>query len=174
MLKASRASARLLCVGADKSMERTRLRNLMMLALILITPGCAHVKILSARVAAIDSKTLVVELATNKDLRNYGKTFYADHVYLSYRPSTTVVSSEFDKPTKPWKFPFSMAFDSSQACAFGQYCSKWTIPIADSSKLDLNNYKYVLRKADSVRMRIEGGTMGPGRLKSNFVVVAVP
>ena len=130
--------------------------------------------ILNAHVIDIDSTVIVVELVTNKDLRQYERSYYAYHVYLSCRPSSTVISSEYENPGKPWKFPFDASFIESQPCGTGRYCSRWTLPIADKSNLNLNTYKYVLRPADSVRLRIGGGTMGGGSLRSNVAVVEVP
>ena len=152
----------------------SRLRDLSVLTTIVVTAGCANVKILSAEVASVDSKVVVMTLITNKELRQYDRTYFADHVYLSYRPSTTRVSSEFENPPKPWAYPFSVSIGGSEGCSSGRYCSRWTIPIADSSNLDLNHYEYVLGHADSLSLKIGGGSMGGGRLSSNVVVVRVP
>ena len=151
-----------------------RLRELSVLTTIVFTAGCASVKILSADIAAIDSKNLVVALTTNKDLQKYDHTYYAYQVYLSYRPSNTRVSSEFEKPPKPWSYPFSASFSGSEVCGARRYCSRWAIPIANSANLDLNLYEYTLGHADSLRLKIGGGSMGGGRLSSNVVVVKIP
>ena len=160
--------------SAQRTVLLTRLRNIGVLTMAAVTAACAQVKILSAEVARINSDSIIVALVTNKDLRQYDNTIYAHHVYLSYRPSSTVVSSEFENPSKPWTYPFDVSLSGSQACGPGRHCSSWTIPIANSSNLDLNDYTYVLRHADNVRLKIGGGSIGGGRLTSNVVVVGVP
>jgi len=72
---------------------RNFIRALWVLASIISAAGCAHVEILSTRIADLDSKHLVVEIVTSKDLRQFDHTYYADHVYLSYRAENTSVSS---------------------------------------------------------------------------------
>ena len=153
---------------------RIRMHTLGILASILFAAGCAHVEILSTRIANLDSKHLVVEIVTNKDLRQFDHTYYADHVFLSYRADSTVVSSEFEHPGKPWTFPFSVEVSESPACELRRFCSRWSIPVSRSSNLDLNKYEYVLRQGDNLRLRIGGGSMGGGRLHSNVVTVKVP
>ena len=111
---------------------------------------------------------------TSKDLREFDKTYYADHVYLSYRPDNTLVSSEFQNPGKPWAFPFGATIGESRTCGPRRYCSTWNIPIADSNNLDLNKYSYKLHEGGEVRLRLGGGSMGGGRLLSNVVVMKVP
>jgi hypothetical protein len=132
------------------------------------------VKIIETRVTATTPDQLVVEVVTSKDLREFDKTYYADHVYLSYRPDNTSVSSEFQNPSKPWAFPFDARIGESRTCGPRRYCSNWNIPIADSSNLDLNKYSYKLHEGDEVRLKLGGGSMGGGRLVSNVVVMRVP
>jgi len=147
---------------------------LVILASIVSTTGCAHVEITNTRVMAITSNQLVIEVVTSKDLRLFDKTYYADHVYLSYRPDNTLVSSEFQNPSKPWAFPFSATIGESLECGPRRYCSKWNIPLADSSDLDLNKYTFELQEGVELRLRLGGGSMGGGRLLSNVVVMKVP
>jgi hypothetical protein len=144
------------------------------LASIVSTTGCANVEITNTRVTAITSDQLVIEVVTSKDLREFDKTYYADHVHLAYRPDNTLVSSDFQNPGKPWAFPFSATIGESLACGPQRYCSEWNIPLVDSSNLDLNKYTYELREGVEVHLRLGGGSMGGGRLLSNVVVMKVP
>ena len=153
---------------------RNFIRALWVLASIISAAGCAHVEILSTRIADLDSKHLVVEIVTSKDLRQFDHTYFADHVYLSYRAENTSVSSEFKHPGRQWAYPFSVDVSESLACGLRRFCSRWSIPVSNSSNLDLNKYEYVLRKGDNLPLRIDGGSMGGGRLKSNVVIVKVP
>lgn len=154
--------------------EKKRWRNLVVPIAMVIIAGCANVKILRANVVSFDPTGLVVELVTNEDVRQYDDTIYANRAYLSYRPANTVVSSAFANPGRAWKWPFAAAFGRSEKCGSRQYCSRWTIPMAESSNLDLRKYQYVLRPEVDVRLRIGGGSMIGGRLSSNAVVVRVP
>jgi len=136
--------------------------------------GCAHVEILSTRVNEVTSDQIILEVVTNKDLSRFDDTYYADHVYMSYRPAGTVVSSEFKNPGKRWDFPFSVTLRESRECGPGRYCSRWSIPVADSANLELNKYTYELGEGGELRMKLGGGSMGGGRFHSNIVVMKIP
>ena len=143
-------------------------------ALLSMAAGCAHVEIVSTRIAEVTPEHLVVEIVTTKDLRRFDKSYFADHVYLSYQPEKTQISSDFDKPGRAWKFPFDLHSPQFMECGSRLHCSRWSIPVEDSTNINLYRYKYKLSEGDTLEVKIGGGSMGGGRLTSNVVLLKVP
>lgn len=149
-------------------MKETNLKYFLYIFLFLLS-SCAQVKIVESSVKDINNKLITLELVTNKDLKKYKNSFYAHHVYLNYMPSNTLITTEFDNPPKPWKFPFSSSFIKSEPCGNKNYCSIWRIPVSRKMSISLNDYEYILKKGDSIILKLGGGTMHGTVLKSNII-----
>jgi hypothetical protein len=153
---------------------RTGTWNLVLLSLVSTALGCARVEIVSSRIADATPEHVVVELVTTKDLRQFDKSYFADHVYLSYEPSGTQISTEFEKPGRAGTFPFASDKPEFIECGASRHCSKWSIPLEYSTNISLYTYKYKLREGDTLELKIGGGSMAGGRLTSNVVLLKVP
>ena len=121
----------------------------------------------------IDDRNVTLQVITNKDLSAFENSFYAYQVYVAYRPDSTTVTSEFDDPGRPHKYPFSVFLRDTVGCNAAEHCTRWAILREDFLGMSLNDYEYKIERGDSIELRIGGGTKHGTWLRSNVVEVAV-
>ena len=138
--------------------------------------GCASVKILDVTATQSSSEHLTINVRTNKKIDIYENSFFANHVYLKYKPSNVVVKKVIDNPSKYEEFPFSIHDYEKQPCKGKGHCSVWKIPMKndrDNFSIHGVNYTYELKSLDTITIKIGGGTIHGANLKSNSKVVTI-